>query len=149
MSILFESAYRSGLERKIAAQFAQSGVEVEYEKVRVPYTVPEREAHYVPDFVHRGHCIIIEGKGRFGHHKSDANGAAERQKLILVKEQHPEWDIRIIFQDASKKIYKGSKTTYAHWATDHGFKWSDKGIVPAAWLEELKAKPSTKRRKVK
>lgn len=144
MSVLFEHQYRSGLERKLAAQFKQHGVVVEYEKHRIPYTVPERVAHYVPDFVNADLKIIVEGKGRFGHHKSDANGAAERQKLILVKEQHPDWDVRIIFQDARKPIYKGSKTTYAHWATDHGFKWSDKGIVPAAWIADLKATPKRK-----
>ena len=41
--------------------------------------------------------------------------------MILLKEQHPELDIRIVFQDMKKPIYRGSKTTYAKWATDHGF----------------------------
>lgn len=140
--ILFEQAYKSGLERKGVAQFNKHGVKFAYESVRIPYTVPERQAHYIPDFPFPEHKILIEFKGRFGHHKSDANGAAERQKLILVKEQHPEWDVRIVFQDANKKIYKGSPTNYAKWATDHGFKFSDKGIVPAEWIEELKRKPT-------
>jgi hypothetical protein len=73
--------------------------------------------------------IILEAKGRFGD--KFGNGAKERQKLILLQEQHPELDIRIVFQRASTAIYKGSKTTYAKWADDHGFKWSDKGTVPA------------------
>lgn len=140
--ILFESAYRSGLERKIAAQLKQHGVELPYEKVRLPYDVPARTAHYIPDWVDQDRLVIVEGKGRFGHHKSDAHGAHEREKLCLVKEQYPDWTIFIVFQDANKKIYKGSKTTYAKWATDHGFKWSDKGIVPASLLAILKSKPA-------
>ena len=144
MSLLFESQYRSGLERKIAEQLKQHGVVMQYEKVRINYVVPERKTYYRPDFVCEDRKIIIEGKGRFGHDKSDNKGAQERQKLCLVKEQHPDWDIRLVFQNASKPIYKGSDTTYAQWATDHGFKWSDKGIVPQAWLDELKQQPKRK-----
>lgn len=111
----------------------------EFESQWVKYTVPAREAKYLPDFPIPNTHILIEAKGRFGGFKSDSSGAQERQKLILLKEQHPELDIRIVFQDAKKPIYKGSKTTYAKWATDHGFKWSDKGRVPAEWVEEMRA----------
>jgi Phage endonuclease I len=144
VSILFESQYRSGLERKIAAQFKQHGVALPYEKVRLPYDVPARTAHYIPDWVDQDRHIIVEGKGRFGHQKSDAQGAKEREKLCLVQEQYPDWTIHIIFENASKKIYKGSKTTYEKWATDHGFSWSDKGVVPQKLIDILKAKPKGK-----
>jgi hypothetical protein len=49
-----------------------------------------------------------------------------------------------VFQDVKKPIYKGSKTTYAKWATDHGFTFSDKGVVPASWIKELKNPSPTK-----
>jgi hypothetical protein len=139
MSLLFQQSFRSGLEQKVAEQLKLAGVDYGFERLTVPYTVPARDAKYLPDFVFdNAPNIIIEAKGRFGHHKSDANGAAERQKLILVKEQNPHLDVRIVFQDAKKKIYKGSKTTYAKWAEDHGFLWSDKGIVPREWIKQLK-----------
>ena len=76
--------------------------------------------------------IIVETKGYF------YDSARDRQKLCLVKEQHPELDIRIVFQKADTKIHKTSKTTYGEWATDHNFKWADKGIVPDEWIEEMK-----------
>lgn len=146
MALQLEPAYKSGLEKKVAAQLAAEGVEFIYEPEKLPYTVPARDATYLYDFGPKdpkASNIRLEAKGRFGGRFSDNKGAQERQKLILVKEQHPELDIRIIFQDANKKIYKGSKTTYAKWADDHGFLWSDKGVIPAAWIKELKRKRRT------
>jgi len=130
-----ETGFRSRLEKKVADQLTAAGITYEYETVVVPYAVPARAAKYTPDFP----CpagIILEAKGRFGHRGK--GGAAERQKLILVKEQHPELDIRLVFQNAQMTIYKKSPTTYAKWAADHGFKWADKGTVPDKWINEMK-----------
>jgi hypothetical protein len=133
----FATKYRSGLEERMARQLKDAGVKSHFEKVRIEYVVPQRTAKYIPDFTTEGSTIILEGKGRFGG-KYGNDAAKERQKLILVKEQHPDLDIRIVFTDANKKLYKGSKTTYAKWADDNGFKWSTKGVIPDEWLEELK-----------
>jgi hypothetical protein len=136
--MLLKAAYKSGLEVDIAEDLDAEGIEYTYEGEAVPYRVPERVAKYFPDFPRvNGTNIYIEGKGRFGHFRGDGAGAKERQKLILVKEQHPEMDIRLIFTSAKKPIYKGSKTTYAKWADDHGFKWAEKR-VPRSWIEEIK-----------
>ena len=142
-ALSIEPNFRSGLEKKVAEQLDGGGVAYGHESQWIRYTVPEREAKYLPDFSFDGSPIIIEAKGRFGggnpRFKQPAtDGAKERQKLILLKEQHPELDIRIVFQRASTAIYPGSKTTYAKWADDHGFKWSDKGTVPDSWIKELK-----------
>jgi hypothetical protein len=136
--ILIEARYRSKLEEKVADQLEREGIPFEFEAGWVPYTVPERKAKYLPDFKIGKTKILLEAKGRFGGFKSDNSGAQERQKLILIKEQHPELDIRIVFQDARKPIYKGSKTTYAKWANDHGFQWADRGVVPKEWIKEMK-----------
>lgn len=136
--ILIEARFRSSLERKVADQLATEGISFEYETKKVPYRVPARDAKYLPDFVLPGTNILLEAKGRFGGWRSDSTGASERQKLVLLKEQHPDLDIRLVFQHAGKPIYKGSKTTYAKWADDHGFTWADKGTVPAAWIESVK-----------
>ena len=128
--ILLEVRYRSRLEKKIADQLDNEGVEFEYETIKVPYIVPERKSKYLPDFPIKRTPILIEAKGWFK--------AKDRQKLVLLKEQHPEWDIRLVFQNARNKIYKGSPTTYAKWSDDHGFTWADGGVVPAKWIEEIK-----------
>jgi hypothetical protein len=144
--ILLEAKFRSSLERKVAKQLDGEGIEYDFEGHWVHYTVPARKAKYLPDFPIRKTTIILETKGRFGGTFRGADGAQERQKLILLKEQHPEYDIRIVFERAANKIYKGSKTTYAKWADDHGFKWSDKGVVPPEWIAEIKAQQRTTRK---
>jgi hypothetical protein len=137
--ILLQPNFRSGLEEKLAAQLDAEGRPYDYESEWVRFVVPAFNAKYLPDFPIRGTNILIEGKGRFGGHKSDADGAQARQRMILMKEQNPHLDVRIVFEKANLKIYKGSKTTYAKWATDHGFKWADKGVIPASWIEDIKA----------
>ena len=122
-------------------QLHTAGVPFVYEGAWVPYDVPSRTAKYLPDF--RVGNIILEVKGWFGR-----QGAKERQKLVLLKEQHPDLDIKLVFTDSKKRIYKTSPTTYAMWADDHGFLWADKGTIPAEWLRDLKrelkrCKPST------
>lgn len=139
--LLIQARYRNKLEKSVGEQLRAAGVEFDYEGNKIEITVPARKSTYLPDFKARNVPIIIESKGYF------YNGAQDRQKLILIKEQHPELDIRIVFSNASKPIYKKSKTTYGQWATDHGFTWADKGIVPASWLKEMKGKVNGKSRR--
>lgn len=125
-----ESAFRSPLEEKVAKQLDGAGVKFAYEGVKLDYKIPSRKARYTPDFCF-SKPIVIETKGWF-------RTAADRAKMVLVKECNPHLDIRIVFQNANKPIYKGSPTTYAKWATENNFKFADKGTVPSDWLEELK-----------
>lgn len=97
----------------------------EYEKVKVKYRI-ERDATYTPDF-RLPNGIIVETKGRFL--------ASDRTKHLLVKAQHPDLDIRFLFQRAHTRLSKTSQTTYADWCDKHGFKWADKR-VPDAWIKE-------------
>lgn len=127
-AILYKARYRSKLEERIADQLESAGVPFGYEDRKLKYIIPEREATYTPDF-NVGH-LVLEAKGYF-------RSASDRQKLILVKNAHPELDLRLVFQKASNPIYKGSKTTYAKWAEDHGFKWADNGKIPEEWLKEI------------
>jgi len=123
-----EAGYRSGLEEKVAEELASLGVSVAYEdpSSRIPYTTPSKPHKYLPDFV-LPNGIIVETKGRFL--------TADRQKHLLIKEQHPDKDIRFVFSRSKATINKGSKTTYADWCTKHGFIYADKSI-PLAWLKE-------------
>jgi len=69
----------------------------------------------------------VETKGRFT--------LEDRKKHILVRRQHPDLDIRIVFQNPYTKIRKGSKTTYADWASKNGILWANKEI-PDTWIAE-------------
>ncbi|MDO8839667.1 MAG: hypothetical protein Q7V31_12140 [Parvibaculum sp.] len=121
------AGYRSGLEEVTAQDLTASGAAFEFETFKVAYTVPERRAKYTPDFLLLFNGIIVETKGRFV--------TADRQKHILLKEQHPDIDIRFVFSNPSEKISKTSKTTYAMWCQKHGFKFARKRIPPE-WLAE-------------
>lgn len=118
------AGYRSGLEEKISSQIAARGLTVKYETEVIEYEVPSRKAKYRPDFK-LSNGVIIETKGRFV--------AKDRQKHVLVKEQHPEIDLRFVFQRSKAPIYKGSKTTYADWCDKHGFVYADK-LIPLEWF---------------
>lgn len=120
------SGFRSGLEEKIAQDLTDRQVTYEYETKKITYTVPERKATYTPDF-HLPNGIIVEGKGVFD--------VEDRQKHLLVKQQHPELDIRFVFSSSKKPIRKGSPTSYAAWCEKHGFQFADR-TIPEAWLKE-------------
>jgi len=53
---------------------------------------------------------------------------------LLIKEQNPKLDIRIVFQNENQKIRKGSKTTYADFCNKHGILFASKEI-PEDWLK--------------
>ena len=118
--------FRSGLEESIAESLTSKGVGFSFEELVIPYVKPEKPAKYTPDFkLENG--IIIESKGRFL--------TEDRQKHLLVKAQHPEYDIRFVFSNSRTKISKRSATTYGMWCEKHGFRYADKDI-PDAWLKE-------------
>ena len=120
------SGYRSGLEEKIARDLAERSVDFEYETKKISFEVPSRSATYTPDF-HLPNGIIVEGKGIFD--------VEDRQKHLLIKEQHPDLDIRFVFSRSASPIRKGSPTTYAAWCEKHGYKFADK-LIPQDWLQE-------------
>jgi hypothetical protein len=120
--------FRSGLEELIAKAIEELGHEVRFEQDTVHYTKPERRAKYTPDFVLEN-GIVIETKGRFV--------TADRQKHLLVQDQHPDLDIRFIFSNPNTRISKLSSTTYAMWCDKHGFLYT-KRHLPRSWLDEPK-----------
>ena len=117
--------YRSGLEMDINEALEQKGIEGEYEKHVIKYIIPESNHKYTPDFK-LPNGIFIESKGRFM--------LDDQKKHILIRAQHPDLDIRFVFQNSKAKIRKGSKTTYADWCAKHGFMFADK-MIPDAWLK--------------
>lgn len=118
--------YRSGLEEKNIEYLKTLRINPRYEEVYLEYTIPESVHKYTPDFV-LPNGIIIETKGVWD--------AEDRKKHILIREQHPELDIRFVFSRSKTPIYKGSKTTYASFCEKNGIKFADK-IIPEAWISE-------------
>lgn len=105
---------RSGLEDRFHKQLETWRVEYEYESEQVQYVIPSRIAKYTPDFK-VGYSRYIETKGKFD--------VEDRKKHLLIKEQHPDIDILLVFQNPNNKIRKNSPTTYASWCDKHGLKW--------------------------
>ena len=119
--------FRSGLEDKVADELKAGGHAFDYEKLKIEYIKPARKAKYTPDFELLNNGIIVETKGRFL--------TEDRQKHLLVKDQHPALDIRFVFSNSRTRISKTSKTTYGMWCETHGFQYADKAI-PTSWLHE-------------
>lgn len=118
--------YRSGLEDKVADRLTERGVAFSYESHVIRYLKPARTARYTPDFI-LPNGIIVETKGRFV--------TADRQKHLLILDQHPDLDIRFVFSNPNTRISKQSKTTYAMWCDKHGFMYA-KSDIPASWIAE-------------
>lgn len=117
---------RSTLEERVQLNLNARGIEYEYEPCKLPYTVTR---NYIPDL--KIGDIYVEVKGYF---RQDA-----QRKMRSVKEQHPELDIRFLFQRASstlqgaKKRKDGTKMTCAEWAEKHNFTYAEE-IIPDDWF---------------
>jgi len=118
------AGFRSGLEQDNAKLLDKAGVEYEYEKHKIPY-IPKPKT-YTPDF-RLSNGIYVETKGRFL--------PSDRAKHLLVREQHPDLDIRFVFSNSRQKLSKKSKTTYADWCYKHNFEFAD-GTIPWRWIKE-------------
>lgn len=126
--VLLAHGVRSGLEEKICKELSDKGVAYEYETLKIKYTKPAKEHTYTPDIVLPNN-IIVELKGRWT--------AEDRQKMALVKKQHPGLDIRMIFSNSKAKISKVSKTTYGMYCEKLGIPFADK-TIPKDWINEQK-----------
>ena len=117
--------YRSGLELKVAEALKEIGHEYIYEGIKIEW---EDLAYrtYTPDFV-LSNGIIIETKGMFT--------AADRRKHLAIKKQHPNLDIRFVFENSRRKLRKGAKSSYSEWCIKYGFRYYDR-IIPEDWLKE-------------
>lgn len=116
-------ALKSGFERSFHANLKSRGIKFRYESTQIPYILAR---HYTPDFEIVDHGFFIETKGLL-----DRDSKA---KMIAVKKQHPELDIRFVFMYPKKKI-PGTKQTHAEWAERNGFKWAE-GVAPEEWFNE-------------
>jgi hypothetical protein len=119
-----KAGFRSGLEQDNARHLEGHKVSYEYEKFKVKFVSKART--YTPDFK-LSNGIIIETKGRFI--------PSDRSKHLLIKEQHPELDIRFVFSNSNQRLSKVSAQTYGGWCERHGFLYAD-GLIPIEWMKE-------------
>lgn len=104
-----------GKRSKLEALVGILSKDFKYEEEKLPYIYPETKKTYLPDFTKDN--IIIEAKGRFT--------AADRKKMLLVKEQYPDRIILMVFGRSENTIAKKSKTTYGDWCTKNNLSWVD------------------------
>jgi len=116
-------------EKRVIDKLKAKGVEFKYEPHTLPYTV---ERQYVPDLLVGDTYIEMKG-----YLRADA-----ARKMKAVKSQHPELDIRFLFQRASspiqgaKKRKDGTKMCCAEWAEKYGFPWAEGEVIPEEWINE-------------
>ena len=117
--------YKSQFEVDIAKVL---GDRAEYEPDKLKFIQPAKNRNYCPDFKIADN-IYIEAKGRFTFQDMD--------KMLWVKEQHPDKQFYLLFMNAKSKIRKGSPTTYGEWAEKKGFIWADWKTqrIPESWLQ--------------
>ena len=114
--------FRSKLEKNIADLLEQLGVSYLYESEKLSYTI---EHNYTPDFVLPNYKYL-EAKGYWA--------AEDRRKILAVKRDNPDIDLRMIFQSPYNTISKKSKTTYAQWCDKHDIPWTSYKDIPIDWL---------------
>ena len=85
---------RSPIEGDVLDDLRERGVHAEYETDTVPYLVPAKARKYTPDIPFHtaaGYRRYAEVKGYLS--------VEDKKKLELVKEQHPDLWIGIVFED--------------------------------------------------
>ena len=125
-SIAIKHGYRSGFEHKVSDQLKENKIKFGYETTVIDYIKPETKHTYTIDFT-LPNGILVETKGRWV--------PEDRKKHLLIKKQHPELDIRMVFMSGKTKIRKGSKTTYGMFCDKHGILWAEK-TIPESWFSE-------------
>jgi hypothetical protein len=117
--------YRSGLEIKVKDYLKEHKVKFKYEAIKIEWEDLMYRT-YTPDFI-LPNGLIIEVKGLFT--------ASDRRKHLAIKKQHPNLDIRFVFESSKRKLSKGAKSTYATWCEKNKLLYADR-IVPEDWLKE-------------
>lgn len=161
--------FRSGSELRVSKFLNDKGAKWKYEVLKYKYyTASKRqvicencgpvkaviEKTYLPDFF-LSNGVVLEVKGRLT--------SADRTKMVAVKKQHPDLDVRLVF-DYDRK-YNAAGDKYSDWAEKAGIPWCIK-TIPDEWLlhsdqafprkwrallfpNSLEAKPPTVRKKRK
>ena len=107
-----EKKRRSKLELQFEEILKENKAEYGYEVTKVPYIIPESKHIYHVDWT-LVNGIYVETKGYLSDY-------AERTKYVLIKQQHPDIDLRFVFANPNK-LCGGTKMTHAKWAEKYSF----------------------------
>ena len=142
--------FRSMFEARIASTLKERGVKYDYETERYAWYAKSRNGilcpncgelsgmvkrYYTPDFFIRGTGVIIEAKGRLT--------TQDRTKLTAIKQQYPELDLRLLFQDdgfltTSRNRVDKKRIRNSEWAESNGYPFAICGRggknIPQEWL---------------
>lgn len=123
--------YKNKFEYMTASHIRTKKYQFGYETEKLEYTLTKK---YIPDFVielpNRKLYIETKGNGR-------SFDSAARAKMVAVKAQHPDLDIRFVFWangEFGAKRKDGTKQTQMGWAEKNGFKAAVREILDA-WLQ--------------
>ena len=133
------AGFRSGYERTVAGNLDALGYDYDFEcKGSLIEWVLEKT--YLPDFT-LSNGIIVETKGRMD--------GEDRTKHLAIRLQHPEKDIRFLFQRDNpltnkrrrKALVNADGTprkvqTYSSWCEKNGFLYAIGTVIPQQWLDE-------------
>jgi hypothetical protein len=109
------------LRLSVAAHLKAQGVDFSSQ----PHTIAYQINHtYNPDFT-IGNGVILETQGWLTEQ--------DRIKMLAVKEQNPDLDIRYVFQAPNNKIPETGQT-YAEWASSNGIQWAPFYAIPIEWI---------------
>ena len=109
--------HRSKFETRFDATVKELlGVTLGYETTVLPYITSPEKRRYTPDWTIKPGWYL-ETKGRMD--------AANRKKILLIKQQYPTTRILLVFQNSRVFINKGSKTRYLDWCVKNGIEWCD------------------------
>lgn len=120
-----KAGFRSGYEHDIAKNLEEDGIAYEYEPKDAELEWTPKKRKYLVDFVLEN-GVWVEAKGRLT--------VDDRNKMISVKQQHPDIDIRFLFAK-NNPISPRSKTRYTDWAKKHGFMCAVGTRVPKEWVK--------------
>lgn len=128
----FDSRFEGNVNASLEASGVPFALTNKDRAAALPYQRPV--SHYHPDFTVMGPdgsvAFLVEAKGRFL--------SEDRTKLLLVKQQNPGTDIRLLFYRPTDKLSKSSATTYAGWCEKHGFPWAKGPNIPEEWINEVR-----------
>lgn len=125
-----KKGFRSGYEERVYDNAIGRKRELDYEQsdTILYYVKPARRSRYLPDF-RLPNGVLVEAKGRLT--------AEDRAKMLNVKRDNPEADIRFLFMRANQRTTRSKNSmTYEQWADKHGFRWSIGETIPEEWWDE-------------
>ena len=118
--------FKSKFEAIVWKELRKHYKSCKYEPDKHEYIQPVIHRKYIPDFK-MANNVYIEAKGKLD--------LATRQKMVWFKQSNPHITIIFLFMNASNKITKRSKTTYAEWAEKNDFLWLD---FKGDWINDYK-----------